>query len=158
MKMNNTMKGSINKPFWRFGLSIDSPGTGKSFQNGVINEPVSENEAREMLNKQYGVNGAVTIRYIESMEYPEFSENEIIVLKAMLEWDQDYSYGYWYLEDTGLDRKTLQKCIKRLRELDLVKMSRGGINDDGEVVGGTGFYISYDKREVVELLTREDCQ
>ncbi len=128
----------MNRPFWRFGLSIDSQGIGRSFQAGVINEPISEAEAREMLNKQYRVNGVVTINYLQTVEWPELTDNELLILKEMIGWDQDYSFGYDYLTDTKIDRKELKKCIKHLRELGLVSMSRGGLNDDGEVAGGTG--------------------
>jgi len=72
------------------------------------------------------------------------------MLKQMLAWDQDYSFDYNWFE--GIDRKTLKKEMKILREIGLSKMSRGGINDDGEVVGGTHFYIPYEKRREVEVL------
>ncbi len=147
------MQPTNELPVWRFGISIDSIGTGRSFIDGVIKEPISEAEAIAMLKKQYGVNGVVTIRFIEKLDYPNLTDNELLVLKEMLNWDQDYSFGYAYLEETHLDRKELKKCIAHLRELGLVKMSRGGLNDDGEVVGGTGFYIEYSKRKVVEALS-----
>ncbi len=39
----------------------------------------------------------------------------------MIEWDDEYCYGYAYLEDdTGLDRKVLKKEIAELRSLGLV--------------------------------------
>ena len=144
----------MKSPFWRFELSIDSVGVGRSFQNGVINEPITESEAREMLQRNYGINGVVKITSLERIDTPDLSENETLILRTMIDWDQDYSYGYAYLEETGIDRKELRKTIKRLRELGLVKISRGGINEDGEVVGGTGFYIPYEMLKTVEAMTK----
>jgi len=78
------------------------------------------------------------------------------MLKEMLNWTE-YSYGYNEFEDTvNADKKTLIKEMKKLRELELVKLVRGGIDDDtGMVVGGTGFYIKYEKRDEVKNLINQ---
>lgn len=81
------------------------------------------------------------------------------MLKQMLEWDSDYSFGYYEFDNIFMSkglvtRIGLQKNMAELRKLGLVKMYRGGINDDtGLVVGGTGFAIPYEMRtKVKELL------
>ena len=77
------------------------------------------------------------------------TENQKLMLKKMLEWDREYSYPYFYFDDI-LDDKTLRKEMRGLIASGRVEMYRGGINEDGEVVGGTGFCITYDRRLEIE--------
>lgn len=143
------------KPLWIYQVSIDNHNFGRSFESGVISQPISKIVAIEMLEKHYINSGVLNIISLIGMDVPNLSENELVVLKEMLLWDSSYALGYSYLDETRLDRKTLQKCIKHLREIGLVKMSRGGINDDGELCSGTGFYIPYEMIKAVETLTEQ---
>ena len=74
------------------------------------------------------------------------------MLKQMLEWDDEYYYPYSEFNDLP-DKKVLKKEMRGLISRGYVKICRGGINDDGEVVGGTGFILDYERRkEVRDLL------
>lgn len=79
------------------------------------------------------------------------------MLTQMLDWFE-YSYNTDWFDDILIDgRKVMKpellKNMRELREMGLVEMFRGGLNDDGEVVGGTHFSIIYEKRaEIKELL------
>lgn len=74
---------------------------------------------------------------------------QVEMLKQMLEWDSDYSYGYDYFNDIA-DKKILKKEMKGLMKLNCVKMFRGGMDDDGQLVGGAGFCIVYEKRKEIK--------
>ena len=76
-----------------------------------------------------------------------------LMLKEMLDWDSEYSYPYSYFEGIGIDIKTLKKEMRDLISSGLVKIWRGGIDeDDGHVMGGTGFAIDYERRDEVEKI------
>lgn len=81
---------------------------------------------------------------------------QIEMLKQMINWGE-YSYSYWYFDDIKINgnvvsKKELQSNMAELRKLELVKMYRGGLNEDGEVVGGTHFGIPYSKLKEVESM------
>lgn len=81
------------------------------------------------------------------------------MLEQMLHWNE-YSMSTDYLDDILIDgRKVMKpellKNMRELRQLGLVEMFRGGLNDDGEVVGGTHFSIIYEKRKEVEELIKD---
>jgi len=82
-------------------------------------------------------------------EKKEFTKIQIMILKEMLTWETDYSYGYWYF-DCHVDKKTLKKEMRGLIIKGYVKIQRGGTNDDGELVGGTGFCLAYERRKELE--------
>lgn len=78
------------------------------------------------------------------------------MLKQMIHWGE-YSYSSSWLDDIKLDgsvvsKKELLKNMRALIELGLVRMYRGGLNDDGEVVGGTHYSIAYSKKKEIEEL------
>lgn len=81
----------------------------------------------------------------------ELNDKQLKMLEKMMEWDDEYWYPYYYFDDI-YDKKTLQKEMKGLVSSGLVKICRGGLNDDGEVAGGCGFGIVYGKRREVENL------
>lgn len=78
----------------------------------------------------------------------EISEMQCDIL-AILEGDPCCCKGYWELEDTGRDRKELQKDIAFLRTVGLVEYYRGLMNDDNEVTG-SGFCRTKAGNEFVE--------
>lgn len=68
-----------------------------------------------------------------------------------------YAYGrdnclsYKHLEeDTGLERKELEKIIKVLKAWNYVKAYKGLMTEDGEVAG-SGFGVNPEKRDEIEL-------
>ena len=79
------------------------------------------------------------------------------MLKEMLNWGE-YSYSSdWLLNVIKIDgvyveKKEILENMRKLREAGLVHMFRGGLNEDGEVVGGTHFSIKYGKIKEVEAL------
>ena len=90
---------------------------------------------------------------------PQLTDIQCLMLKSMLEW-QDYVYGYdMGFEDLLWEKKAtkeeLRENMKGLKEMGLVRMGHGGINDDGEVVGGTWFQIIYGKEREIEQLIKE---
>lgn len=74
------------------------------------------------------------------------------MLKQMLDWDMEYRYPYCYFEGAIalMGKKILAKEMRGLISSGRVKMDRGGLNDDGEVSGGTGFSINYERRREIE--------
>lgn len=76
------------------------------------------------------------------------------MLKCMLLWDEEYSYPYDHFEDEYghliTDKKILKKEMRGLLASGRVELYRGGLNEDGEVVGGCGFSIPYDRRREIE--------
>ena len=82
--------------------------------------------------------------------------DEIKILNFLYYSDEERSYCYWQIEEVvGLTKKQMQPMIKNLRYLGLVKMMRGGISEDGEVVGGTWFYIPYEERKYLKDIVGE---
>lgn len=59
-----------------------------------------------------------------------------------------YNYGH-LVSDTKLDRKTLEKEIKQLKDMGLVETHKGLLTEDGEVAG-SGFTIPYKKMAELE--------
>lgn len=83
----------------------------------------------------------------------ELTDIQIQMLKQMLEWDFEYSYPYSEFDDIA-DKKILKKEMRGLIMLGYVEMYRGGINDDGEMFGGTGFSLNYERRDEMRELVR----
>lgn len=90
----------------------------------------------------------------------DLTEIQKEMLRQMLEWDNEYSYPYSEFTEITLDggivqKKTLQKEMRGLVSRGFVKISRGGIDDDGQLYGGTGFYLDSERMEDIkfELLT-----
>lgn len=74
----------------------------------------------------------------------------------MINWGE-YSYSSNQLEDIKIDgvlitKKEILSEIRELRKLGLVDMYRGGLDEDGQVVGGTHFGIPYSKKDKVRNL------
>jgi len=86
----------------------------------------------------------------------EFTDIQKQMLSAMLGWDDEYRYPYSSFEDDYgnpiADKKILKKEMRGLISRGWVEINRGGINDDGEVCGGTGFSINYERRRELEKL------
>lgn len=84
------------------------------------------------------------------MKQKILTENQYKILAASSdEWCYPYSH---FESETGLDRKTLQKEMKQLRELGLMEYVRGLMTEDGEVAG-SGFGRPYrNNREIEELI------
>ena len=82
------------------------------------------------------------------------TDNQKTMLRKMLEWDPRYHYPYFYFDDI-LDDKTLKKEMRGLIASGRVELCRGGINDDGEMVGGSGFVINYERRKEIEQEANE---
>lgn len=94
----------------------------------------------------------------------ELNEVQKQILRQMFDWANwdNCWHSYYHFDDILIDgrkvmRPELQKNMAELRETGLVKMYRGGLDDEGQVCGGTGFAIPDDKmKEVEELLGIKD--
>lgn len=84
----------------------------------------------------------------------ELTKIQLEMLKQMLEWDYEYSYPYSEFNDIA-DKKVLKKEMRGLVAGGYVEISRGGINDDGEMYGGTGFSLNYERIGEVRKLVEE---
>lgn len=80
------------------------------------------------------------------------------MLKQMLEWDYEYCFPYSEFNDIA-DKKVLKKEMRGLIAGGYVEISRGGIDDDGQMFGGTGFSLNYERigeiRKIVEGLAEK---
>jgi len=77
------------------------------------------------------------------------------MLKQMLEWDREYRYPYSEFNDIA-EKKVLQKEMRGLISRGWVEINRGGLDDDGQVCGGTGFSLAYERiKEIEDLLNSE---
>jgi len=83
------------------------------------------------------------------------TDTQKVMLKKMLGWNQEYLYRYFHF-DNIFDIKTLKKEMRGLISGGYVKLCRGGINDDGEVMGGTGFCLDYERLDEIKKLTKKD--
>lgn len=87
--------------------------------------------------------------------WPQYKlDSDDLAVLAVLRFHLDeYMYGgYKFLSDTKLNRKQLERIIKKLKGLGLVEYAKGLMTEDGEVAG-SGFAITYSKRdEVYEIL------
>jgi hypothetical protein len=80
----------------------------------------------------------------QKIEGGELTPIQVEMLKQMLEWDTEYRYPYSEFYDLP-EVKTLKKEMRGLVAKGYVKISRGGVDDDdGHVIGGTGFYLDYE--------------
>jgi hypothetical protein len=85
---------------------------------------------------------------------PELTLIQIQMLEQMLNWDMEYCYPY--VEFDGIaDKNTLKKEMRGLISKGFVKISRGGMNEDGEISGGTGFFLDHERRMEIEELVQE---
>jgi hypothetical protein len=91
------------------------------------------------------------------METKEFTDTQIQMLKKMLEWDDEYYYPYFYFDDLAPD-KVLKKEMRGLIARGYVNLMRGGINDEGQICGGSGFCLNYERRQEVKDLTLHTIQ
>jgi hypothetical protein len=73
------------------------------------------------------------------------------MLRQMLEWDKEYAYNYYWFNDLP-DKKILKKEMRGLISKGFVEVCRGGINDDGQLLGGTGFVLNYERRQEIKEL------
>ena len=91
---------------------------------------------------------------INLQDIEEFTKTQVEMLKQMLTWDNEYSYPYSYFDDIA-EKKILKKEMRGLIARGYVEMHRGGINDDGELTGGTGFCLNYErKNEIKNILEK----
>lgn len=63
------------------------------------------------------------------------------VLRAFVTTMEQDDYGWVYARFAlnGIPTPADRAAIKALRERDLLCMHRGGLNEDGDMVGGTGY-------------------
>jgi hypothetical protein len=85
----------------------------------------------------------------------ELTDIQLKMLAKMLEWDMEYRYPYSYFDDI-FDIKTLKREMRGLIAGGYVEISRGGLNDEGEVCGGTGFSLEWSRRREIEDLLKEE--
>lgn len=57
----------ISKPFWKYRVTYNWDAERK-FEEGVINEPINEQEARDLLIKAYGRKNNENVAKIEYLE------------------------------------------------------------------------------------------
>ena len=80
----------------------------------------------------------------QKIEGGELTPIQVEMLKQMLEWGREYSYGYDWFEGIA-DKKILKKEMRGLISRGYVEISRGGIDEDtGLTMGGTGFFLDYE--------------
>lgn len=87
------------------------------------------------------------------MKEKDLNKTQIEMLKKMLEWDSEYWFPYYYFDDI-FEVKTLKREMRGLIAKGYVKFHRGGLNDDGEVTGGSGFTLNYGRRKEIEELVK----
>lgn len=87
----------------------------------------------------------------------ELTDKQIKMLAKMLEWDIGYYYPYFYFDDL-FDDKTLRKEMRGLISGGYVNLMRGGLNEDGEVVGGSGFSLNYERRNEIEEIVKDSIK
>jgi len=72
----------------------------------------------------------------------------------MEEANTEYCYTFAFWSDLKLDKKTLSKEFKGLREMGLVEFHKGLFNEDGETIG-SGYRIVYAKLEEIRRLIEQ---
>lgn len=85
------------------------------------------------------------------------------MMKQMYFWDTETqacntdTFDPIRIDDVTVTKKELLKNMRELRKMGFVRMYRGGINEEGEVVGGTYFELdklSYENiKELRDMLT-----
>jgi hypothetical protein len=88
------------------------------------------------------------------------TENQLRILKVYFEEDMDtwgWSLPFRGFDKLGLDRKTLSKEFKGLREMELVEFNRGLFNEEEETAG-SGYGLNYKKRKEIEELMKQPHQ